>query len=91
MLAVLAIHSFANVASACPNCKESIPMGASQDTGSGDSSAGLSSGFNTSIYVMLSAFVGVLGFVGFTLYRGVRGGPAPRGFDVEKPNRLDSH
>lgn len=67
---------------ACPNCKDSVPTGASEASGMGDVSGGLPGGFNTSIYVMLTAFVGVLGFVGFTLYRGIRG-PGGRGFDVQ--------
>ena len=91
-LGVLAIAAQADFASACPNCKDSIPMGASDNSGGGDPSAGLPGGFNTSIYVMLSAFVGVLGFVGFTLYRGVRGAPVSQGFEVaQETNHLNSH
>ena len=71
-LALLSAGTLAPVASACPNCKDSIPTGSSEETGAGEANAGLPGGFNASIYVMLSAFVGVLGFVGYTLYRGGR-------------------
>ena len=78
---VLALGAFAApTASACPSCKDSIGTAASDETGAGGPSAGLPSGFNTSVYIMLTALVGMLGFVGLTLYRGVRGTPMPRGF-----------
>lgn len=77
---VLAVGAATPDASACPNCKDSIGTAASEDTGTGGPSAGLPGGFNTSVYIMLTAFAGVLGFVGFTLYRGVIGAPSPRGF-----------
>jgi len=59
---------------ACPNCKDSVGTSASESTGVGDANADVSSGFNASIYLMLTAFVGVLGLVSFTLYRGIRSG-----------------
>ena len=77
---VLAFGAIAPTASACPNCKDSIGTAASEDTGTGGPSAGLPGGFNTSVYIMLAAFGGMLGFVGFTLYRGATGTPLPRGF-----------
>ena len=73
LLAMFFVAPIAIPVSACPNCKDSIPTGASENTGMGDASAGVSSGFNASIYLMLISFVGVLGMVGYTLYRGVRG------------------
>ena len=92
ILGTLAVAASAPFVDACPNCKDSIPMGSSENSGGGDSSGGLPGGFNTSIYVMLSAFVGVLGFVGFTLYRGVRGAHVPRGFEVAQgTSHPDSH
>ena len=84
---VLAFGAAAPAASACPNCKDSIGTAASEDTGAGGPSAGLPGGFNTSVHIMLTAFIGVLGFVGFTLYRGVRGSPAPRGFNPLPPEK----
>ena len=82
---VLTLGAFAAPASACPNCKDSIGTAASEDTGAGGPSAGLPGGFNTSVHIMLTAFIGVLGFVGFTLYRGVRGSAQPRGFNPLPP------
>ena len=82
VIAILALlPAIAIPVDACPNCKDSVATGASDASGMGDASGGLPGGFNASIYIMLTAFAGVLGFVGFTLYRGVRG-PTRRGFDV---------
>ena len=61
-------------------CKDSIGGEESgPNTGLGGSgmsgpSAGLPSGFNNSVYVMLLAFGGTLGLVGYTLVRGGRSG-----------------
>ncbi len=81
----LAVGIVAPPASACPNCKDSIGTAASDETGAGGPSGGLPGGFNTNVYIMLSTLLGVLGFVGFTLYRGVRGAPRARGFDTLPP------
>lgn len=72
LLALAVFTARVDVASACPNCKDSVGTASAEASGVGDENAGLPGGFNTSIYVMLTAFVGLLGFVGFTLYRGIR-------------------
>ncbi|MDB5173718.1 MAG: hypothetical protein JWO87_2900 [Phycisphaerales bacterium] len=61
---VLALHS---AAIACPMCKDSI---ANTDAASAGSLPG---GFNTSIFIMLGAFLGVLGMVAGVIVKGVRG------------------
>jgi hypothetical protein len=68
--AALAVtQGFAAVASACPMCKDSIT-----DTGkAGAASAGLPSGFNVSVYLMLVGLFCVMGLVGGIIVKGVRG------------------
>jgi len=56
---------------ACPMCKDSVPASDAQSAG------GLPSGFNNSIYVMLGALFCVMGFLAFTIVKGVRGASAP--------------
>ncbi|HEX8914434.1 MAG TPA: hypothetical protein VF796_18950 [Humisphaera sp.] len=89
--AALLLGGVAAPASACPMCKDSIPnedqsgkLAADANgsaRGNGDAAdtqaAAVSGGFNASVYLMLSAFVGVLGFVGLTLYRGARDASYP--------------
>ncbi len=88
-MVVLAVVMSADVrvASACPNCKDSVASATTGDGSSGTATStnpggGLPSGFNISIYLMLTAFLGVLGFVGYTLYRAANPAPARRGFAV---------
>ena len=82
LLSVLLTLAIAGAAFACPNCKDSIANTAESGT-----SAGLPAGFNYSIYVMLAGLFCVLGFVGFTIVKGVRTTDAAqlgkRGFPLE--------
>jgi hypothetical protein len=62
----------------CPACKDTVAGG---DGSTGEpidpgvaSTGGVSGGFNTSVYLMLGAFLGTLGLVGYTLVRGARSG-----------------
>lgn len=71
LLSVLLTLVLTSAAFACPNCKDSIAT-----TGSGGSTGGLPAGFNYSIYFMLLGFFAVLGFVGFTIVKGVRSSAA---------------
>ena len=81
LLSVLLTLAIAGAAFACPNCKDSIA-----NTAEGGTSAGLPAGFNYSIYFMLAGLFCVLGFVGFTIMKGVRASdaarPDKRGFPV---------
>ena len=80
LLAILLTLAIAGVALACPNCKDSIA-----NTAESGISAGLPAGFNYSIYFMLAGLFCVLGFVGFTIVKGVRGSEAHssrRGFPL---------
>jgi hypothetical protein len=64
---LLTLALFTAVAQACPLCKDSVPNSDAQAAG------GLPSGFNNSIYVMLGALFCVMGFLGYTIVRGIRG------------------
>jgi hypothetical protein len=66
LLALLLALAPAAVASACPNCKASIP------TGSTEKAASLPSGFNWSVYLMLGGVLGVGGSVVRMLVREAR-------------------
>src|SRR5688500_14229302 len=75
LLASLAGGFIAADARACPACKDTLAGGdtsAPAGPGSANVEAGVPSGFNSSVYLMLSGFLGTLGLVGLTLYRGVR-------------------
>jgi len=64
-------------ADACPACKDTVAGGdtsSDMETLSGGAGGGVPGGFNTSIYFMLGIFIGTLGLVGHTMYRGARGG-----------------
>ena len=82
LLSVLLTLAIAGAAFACPNCKDSIA-----NTTDGGPSVGLPAGFNYSIYFMLAGLFCVLGFVGFTIVKGVRSSAAThagsRGFPIE--------
>jgi hypothetical protein len=82
LLSVLLTLAITGAALACPLCKDSIANTAESGT-----SSGLPAGFNYSIYFMLAGLFGVLGFVGFTIMKGVRGSDAARvvqrGFPLE--------
>ena len=80
LLTVLQMLALSGVALACPNCKDSIAT-----NGDGSSAGGLPAGFNYSIYFMLLGLFAVLGFVGFTIMKGVRASDARsarRGFPL---------
>jgi hypothetical protein len=67
LLPLLLVLTLTGLAHACPSCKETI---ASTETAS---TPGISSAFNSSIYVMLGAFLGVLGLVAGVIIKGIRG------------------
>ena len=82
MIAAMALVLTTSIASACPMCKDSIgndeskaaaAMPAGLDGTQGPTS-GLPGGFNTSVYIMLATFFGVLGLVSLTIVRGARSG-----------------
>ena len=78
---VVLILAWTSAALACPNCKDSVAT-----TADGGSPGGLPAGFNYSIYFMLLGLFAVLGFVGFTIVKGVRtsdANSARRGFSVK--------
>ena len=96
MTFVFAVASCTSVASACPLCKDSIPNEENKPAETADlknplrqveAEASLPGGFNSSVYFMLSAFVGVLGFVGLTLYRGARSGGSTAASKQEDPDQ----
>ena len=65
---------------ACPMCKESVPASDAQAAG------GVPAGFNNSIFLMLGGLFVVMGFIAFTIIRGVRTAPSSgpaRGFPVD--------
>ena len=65
---------------ACPMCKESVPTSDAQAAG------GVPAGFNNSIFLMLGGLFVVMGFVAFTVIRGIRTAPSAdpaRGFTVD--------
>ena len=81
LLSALLTLALAGVVLACPNCKDSVAT-----TANGGSAGGLPAGFNYSIYFMLLGLFAVLGFVGFTIMKGVRGSDARsarRGFPLQ--------
>lgn len=56
----------AGMAMACPNCSDTV---ASADAAG---SPGISAAFNSSIYIMLGGFIGVLGMVTFVMVKAIR-------------------
>ena len=72
--ALLVVLTCVVPASACPMCKDSIKDTAAvpvNGTGGGPS-AGLPSGFNVSVYLMLLSAFAVMGFVARVIVKGVR-------------------
>ena len=68
--AALAVtQALAAVASACPMCKDSISDTAGKG---GGPAAGLPSGFNVSVYLMLVGLFSVMGLVGGIIVKGIR-------------------
>src|SRR5262245_62398776 len=72
--------------SACPMCKDSIPNG---EAATAAQAGSLPSGFNYSVYYMLSGLFLTIGLISTIVYKGIRSTNVrvPRGFEV-KP--LDS-
>ena len=75
ILPLLIVAVLAAAVHACPNCKDSIP------TSNAENPAGVADGINTSIYLMLGAFLAVLGFILNMVVKAAK--PAPRGFPVD--------
>ena len=77
--------ALADVAQACPGCKESV--GDTSAGGPGGPTPGLPSGFNYSIYVMLAGLFSVMGLVAGIVVKGIRSAdrspPPPGGFPVK--------
>ena len=66
ILTVFLVTLFAGLASACPMCKDSIP---NSDVGS---AVAVPSGFNFSVYYMLTGLFATLGLISFVVFKGVR-------------------
>jgi hypothetical protein len=88
-VALVIVLMFAGLASACPMCKDSISDTAAVPVNGmgGGPQAGLPSGFNVSVYLMLFSAFGVMGLVAHVIVKGVRetNAGAPRGFPVAPP------
>ena len=82
LLSILLMLGLTGIALACPNCKDSVAT-----TADGGSTGGLPAGFNYSIYFMLLGLFAVIGFVTFTIVKGVRSSAtvpsSGRGFPVK--------
>ena len=79
LIVVLAI-TLCGVASACPMCKDSIPSSDAAQAGS------LPGGFNTSVYIMLTSLIGVIGLVSGVIYKGIAStNNTARGFPIKPP------
>jgi hypothetical protein len=83
------ILSTCGLTSACPMCKDSIPNGEASTAAQAGS---LPSGFNYSVYYMLSGLFITLGLISTVVYKGIRSTNVeidprllsrPRGFDVK--------
>ena len=61
------VLALTGIASACPSCKDSIA--ATDNAGT----PGISQAFNSSVYIMLGAFLGVLGLVAGVIVKGIKG------------------
>ena len=89
MIVLAALLLSASAARACPMCKDTISETAtvaqSQDGSSGPQ-ASLPSGFNFSIYYMLTGLLCTIGLVAGVITKGVRDSNASmrRGFQVKK-------
>ena len=68
LLSCLVLLALAGVATACPNCKDTIATTETAGT------PGISDAFNTSIYFMLGGLVAVLGLVARVIIKGIREG-----------------
>jgi hypothetical protein len=70
-LTVVLVLGLASLAMACPNCRDTIA-----NTAASDDVPALPAAFNYSIYGMLLGLIGVIGFVGRTIYKGVQSADA---------------
>ena len=77
LLTVVLVLLACAFAEGCPFCKDSIPNSDAQSTG------GVPSGFNNTIFLMLGAVFSVLGFVAFTLIKGARSVQPRHGFPIK--------
>ena len=86
-LASLVLLAAATAAPACPMCKDSIANDEVAATSLHDSytsnGQNISGGINASVYLMLGALLGMMGFVSTVLVKGVRGANARRGFPID--------
>ena len=84
ILSAILLLSACGLASACPMCKDSIPNG---EASTEQQAGSLPSGFNYSVYYMLSGLFVTMGLIGTTIYRGLRGTNVAqsRGFDIKPP------
>lgn len=57
ILPALLVLLIVTAAHACPNCKDSVPASNAENP------AGVGAGMNASVYLMLGAFLTVLGFI----------------------------
>jgi len=93
MIALIASSALTTAALACPMCKDSVSNREGETTGLHDSyttgGQNISGGLNTSVYVMLGTFFGVLGMVSTVIVKGVRSSSAdvPRGFPIDRDKR----
>lgn len=82
ILSVVLILCINGALLACPMCKDSVPNSDAQ------SAQGLPGGFNTSVYLILGTFLGVLTLVLGGIWKAVQTTPnsAPRtgGFPIDK-------
>ena len=79
LVVVLAI-TVTGVVCACPMCKDSIPTSDAAQAGS------LPGGFNTSVYIMLTSLIGVIGLVSGVIYKGIAStNNTARGFPIKPP------
>ena len=74
-------------------CKDSVPNKEGQTNELHDAAntngQNISGGLNTSVYVMLGTFFGVLGMVSTVIVKGVRSSSTdvPRGFPIDRDKR----
>jgi len=82
ILSALVLLAACGLAAACPMCKDSIPNG---EAATAAQAGSLPSGFNYSVYYMLSGLFVTLGMISTVVYRGIRSTNVrlPRGFEVK--------
>jgi len=88
LLTLTILFSACGFATACPMCKDSIPNG---EAATAQQAGSLPSGFNYSVYYMLSGLFVTLGLISTVVYRGIRSTDValprrPQGFEIKPPN-----